>query len=250
MSGFYITVKNGLLEPKHIKAMHGNKDSGAVWLFLWLLDKMTIIDHEKGEGKVLGGKPIKFDDIKTVLTVHRVTYQRWLNILREGGYIQTTRTPYGLTIIVNKAFKIFGQKSDVKRDVAQTLHLSNKKKRRSQADPATSLQADPATSNKTIQRQYNKKEKEIYKEKEKIKFPLEKISLEDIKEIAGKYNVPPAFVSYELETLRNYCEANGKKYNDYKAALRNFVLRGMKNELIKWRQRNERYKYTDASKIY
>lgn len=131
MEGFYITIKNGLLDPKHIKAMHGDKDSGTIWLFLWLLDKMTIIDHEIGEGKVLGGKPVKFEDVKKTLSMSRRTYQTWLNILREGNYITTKRTPYGLIITIHKAFKVFGQKSDVKqtthhskRDVSLTAHLS------------------------------------------------------------------------------------------------------------------------------
>jgi hypothetical protein len=337
MNGFYITVKNGLLEPKHLKAMHGDKDSGAIWLFLWLLDKMTIIDHEKGEGKVLGGKPVRFEDISPVLTVHRVTYQRWLKILRDGGYIQTTRTPYGLVIVVNKAFKVFGQKSK-EADVAQPLHLSENGDNRYQADPATSLHARPATSNKTIQRQYSNniimevraKIKEVvtsnlrngnkheliksllvaeaknynltaipefypypgskhridcvwlkgeqpvigfeidqtvypksikkledlgcvsviitfgnnyekielkkqllptnfyhiyfYNRTQKLFSTLEDITPEVVEEIARDYKVPVGFAKTQFEKMKNWLEAKGKTYKNYKAGLRNWVL--------------------------
>ena len=64
MKGFYITIKNNLLDPKHVKAMGGNSGMATVWLFLWYVDKITFIDEIKGEGKVLGGKPIKYKDIK------------------------------------------------------------------------------------------------------------------------------------------------------------------------------------------
>lgn len=115
MKGFFITIKNGLLDPKHIKAMGGDKGIGTVWLFLWLLDKMTIIDHEIGEGKVLGGKPISYEEIEKDLGISRRTYARWINILRDGKYITTKRTPYGIIFIVHKAFKVFNQKTGEKQ---------------------------------------------------------------------------------------------------------------------------------------
>ena len=201
--------------------MHGDKDSGAIWLFLWLLDKMTIINHEIGEGKVLGGKPIKFEEIKDHLPIHRITYQRWLKILREGGYIQTTRTPYGLVIIVNKAFKVFGQKTKEKRDDTGKLHLSENGENRLQADPATSLHARPATSNKTIQRQDSNKKKSI---KEKRFSTLEEITPEVVEEVANQYRVPVSFVEIQLDKMRNWLEAKGKRYKNYKAGLRNWVV--------------------------
>jgi hypothetical protein len=104
MNGFYIEVSNKLLDPKHCKQM-----SDAVWLFMWFLDKMTVIDHEKGEGKVLGGKPIKYEDIKDDLGISRRTYVRWIDVLRDSDYIKTLRTPYGTCITVLKAKKIFGR---------------------------------------------------------------------------------------------------------------------------------------------
>ena len=148
MSGFYITVKNGLLDPKHIQAMKGEK-SGMIWLFLWCLDKMTIINHETGEGKVLGGKPIKYEeDIKDSLLISERTYSRWISGLRKGGYIKTTRTPYGLSIIVYKSFKVFGKNAGgKKRDTPVMAEQKNEGKMREVADQ----NARSGGSNKTIQ---------------------------------------------------------------------------------------------------
>ena len=43
MKGFYIQVKNDLLDPKHVKAI-----GSAVWEFMWCLDKLTKIKEEEG----------------------------------------------------------------------------------------------------------------------------------------------------------------------------------------------------------
>lgn len=52
---------------------------------------------------------------------------------------------------------------------------------------------------------------------------LRKIPDEDIKELAGYYNVSEAFVKERAQDVIDYCEAKGKKYANYKAALRNFI---------------------------
>ena len=110
MKGFYVFVKNELLEPKHVVAM-----DAAVWLYLWFLDKMTSVSEE-GIGKILGGKPIKWDeDVRPELGISERSYRRWVNRLRKHGYINTLRAPRGLIITVNKACKVFGQQSMKKK---------------------------------------------------------------------------------------------------------------------------------------
>lgn len=106
MKGFYISVKNDLLEPKHIENM-----GAAVWLYMWLLDKMTSV-NENGVGKVMNGKPVIHAIVEADLGIDERRYQRWIKQLRDHGYIQTIRTPYGLSIMVLKAQKIFGKSSD------------------------------------------------------------------------------------------------------------------------------------------
>lgn len=105
MKGFGIYVKNNLLEPKHYQTM-----GEALWLYLWLLDKMTSV-NEHGMGKVLSGRPITYEDVNEDLGVSRQVYLRWIKKLRGAGYINTLRTPKGLVFTVNKAEKIFGKRS-------------------------------------------------------------------------------------------------------------------------------------------
>src|SRR3990167_3294151 len=104
MNGYFIEITNNLLEPKHREAM-----GESVWLFMWFLDKITSISEE-GIGKVLGGKPIKYNDLNEDFTMPERTYKRYLARLKETGYINTLRTPHGLVITVNKAKKRFGQR--------------------------------------------------------------------------------------------------------------------------------------------
>lgn len=105
MKGFGIWVKNDLLEPKHVVGM-----GEAVWLYLWLLDKMTSV-NENGIGKVLGNQPVTFELVQSELGLTVRTYRRWVDKLRDAGYIQTLRTPRGLIITVTKAQKVYGKRS-------------------------------------------------------------------------------------------------------------------------------------------
>ena len=122
MKGFYIQVKNDLLDPKHFHAM-----GESIWLFLWCLDHMTSIS-ESGIGKVLGGKPIKFSDLKDELDVSERSYSRWVSTLKKHGYINTIRTPYGLSISVNKASKKF------KRDTPKVAYPARRDTPKSVSD--------------------------------------------------------------------------------------------------------------------
>lgn len=103
--GFFIQVHNQLLDTKHYLAMRES-----VWLFMWCLDRITIID-ENGIGWVLGKKPVKFEDVKKYIPCSPRNYKRWIACLRDGGYILTIRAPNGLIVGVNKAKKKF--KNDV-----------------------------------------------------------------------------------------------------------------------------------------
>lgn len=161
MDGYFITVKNGLLSPKHIKSM---KES--IWLFLWLLDKMTKIEKSEKKGSVYGNKPIKFEEVEKDLGISRPTYKRWLEILRNGGYINTTRTPYGLVIVVHKADKLFqkrrltsepseGKKEGERWLTSEPLDGSRLDTRRLTSEPSNKIIQDNTVDNK----------KEIDKEK-------------------------------------------------------------------------------------
>lgn len=107
---YFITIKRGLLEDKHRYAMQINQKTTAVWLYIWLIDKITSINADTKMGIVLGGKPLKIDSLAKELHTSRNTANKMLQALKNHGYIETVRTPHGNIIYVTKAFKIFGQK--------------------------------------------------------------------------------------------------------------------------------------------
>lgn len=153
MKGFGIYVKNNLLEPKHIEAM-----GASVWMYMWLLDKMTSV-NENGIGKTLGGQPITFDMVEAELGISVRTYRRWVDQLRDAGYVQTLRTPYGLVITVNKAEKPFKKRSAKSgaskklNDVPEVTHPDNRDvpDLSSEVPQTVPRSATNGTSNKTIQ---------------------------------------------------------------------------------------------------
>jgi len=131
MKGYYIEITNNLLDPKHIDKM-----KSSVWLFMWLLDKMTSISEE-GIGTVLGGKSIKYEDILQDLGISKRTYHYWVKTLVNNGYIYTKRTGEGLRFFVAKAKKKFGNRcaknctSEGKTDVQEIAPRSAKNVTRS-----------------------------------------------------------------------------------------------------------------------
>lgn len=119
MKGFGIYVQNDLLEPKHFKAI-----GQALWLYLWLLDKMTSITEES-VGKILGGSPIKFSTIKKDLPMSPASYTRYIAALEKAGYITALRTPYGHVFTITKAKKIFKNKENNKKCDSVKKRITN-----------------------------------------------------------------------------------------------------------------------------
>jgi len=110
MTNFYITISPGLLRDRHRQRMQVNQKTSGVWLYLWLLDKVTKIDKETGYGFVLGGKPIKTEEIDLGYDIK--TIRKILKKLESEGYLITRRTPYGKIIYITKCKKKFGYKID------------------------------------------------------------------------------------------------------------------------------------------
>lgn len=151
MKGFYIEITNNLLEPKHLKAM---KES--VWLFMWLLDKMTSVSEE-GIGKILGGKPITYEEVKEELGISRPTYIRWVDALKKGKYINTLRTPQGLVFSINKAKKRF------KRDVSKMKHHKKRSDVSNSDSDVSKMNSDVSKTDiqyKTVTKTINKDNKQ------------------------------------------------------------------------------------------
>ncbi len=144
---FYITVSNGLLTKEH-----RDKIGSSVWEFMWCIDKVTKVDDE-GFGWVLGGKPIKLEEINSAC---RDTVSRNLNKLQRQGYLRLIRTPYGISIRVAKAKKKFGRRLD---DNVESKRLD---------DNVESLRKN-VESNKTVQYDNTSKmgNKDLLKENKK-----------------------------------------------------------------------------------
>lgn len=92
--------------------------------------------------------------------------------------------------------------------------------------------------------------KEISKEKESTNKALKTIEKnyssikdlreKDLQEIANDYKVPVSFVLSELDTMKNWLGAKGKKYKNYKLALRNWVKKGAIQRIDYARQANNK----------
>lgn len=108
MKGYYIEVKNNLLDPKHIKKM-----GAKIWEFMWFLDKITKIT-ESGKGIVLGGRPIKILEIAKEIGKSKSTISENITNLEKEGYLATRRVPYGMVVTVNKASKLFGRQERIR----------------------------------------------------------------------------------------------------------------------------------------
>ncbi len=81
------------------------------------------------------------------------------------------------------------------------------------------------TTNNSIR---NKERKEI-----KNKYnTLDLITTEVIGDIAKQYQVSFGSVAKELDSMKLYCQSNGKSYQDYRAALQNWVRRKVDEKKI------------------
>ena len=100
-----------------IAATHRKRIGIAIWMFLWLLDRTT--GEKDGVGIVLGGRPVKDEEIATSLGVHKNSVATDRLTLLKGDYVAVVRTPYGYTYRVRKSrkFGIWGRKRDLQKPV-------------------------------------------------------------------------------------------------------------------------------------
>ena len=120
----------------------------------------------------------------------------------------------------------------------------NSKKTQFQANQAIASSGETSKSSKRVANQavnvnVNGNVTVINNKKE---IDKEKIKDSDFQEIADKYNVPLSFVISKWDDLQNWCDAKGKSYKNYKAALRNWV----KTDVIKIHERKQHEKKQHA----
>ena len=96
-------VYSGVLEPEHYKRI-----GTAIWLFLWCVSATTKDEIDENGviwGRVLGGKPVKLQDISERFGVNEKTVRRWVEALEYHDYIRVIRAPTGLVITVKNSKK-------------------------------------------------------------------------------------------------------------------------------------------------
>jgi hypothetical protein len=85
MANYIVPISKGLLDPKHSTLV-----ASPLGLFIFLIDRTT--KEVRGEGDVLGGKPITHKEIADVLGANERSVRRWAEQLEDAGYIRTART--------------------------------------------------------------------------------------------------------------------------------------------------------------
>lgn len=113
---FYFPVYTGLLTPKHRERI-----GPAIWEFLWLVSKVTKEVQEEGEtlGIVLGGRPVKLAEIAAELGGSERTVKRNIARLKDEGYIETVRAPYGEIYKVRKSKKFVHKNRSAKNGTSE-----------------------------------------------------------------------------------------------------------------------------------
>lgn len=85
------------------EARHYDRTGSAVWLYAWLVLRQT---HQTGTiGWVLGGAPIRYQEIEEETGFNSRTFERWMRILRQHGYIEAESVPGGMIVRITKAKK-------------------------------------------------------------------------------------------------------------------------------------------------
>ena len=114
-NNYNIGIRNGLIDTKHFESL-----GIAIWLYLWIIGHQT-----RNSDKVLGGKPVTYEMVvNDYNTLSRRTFERWLKIIKAGGYISTLRTPYGHIITICKPKKW----EDSTTDMPNMAHLKRQKR--------------------------------------------------------------------------------------------------------------------------
>jgi hypothetical protein len=98
------------------EAHHYERMGQAVWLYGWLVLRQT--RQEGTMGLVLGGRAIRYREIEEETGFSARTLERWMRVLRRGGYVVTAATPAGVVVRITKAKK-FPQGCGNRREAAR-----------------------------------------------------------------------------------------------------------------------------------
>lgn len=134
---FNTGLRGVLFEARHYERM-----GSAVWLYAWLVLRQT---HQIGTtGWVLGGAPIRYEEIKEETGFNARTLERWMRILRRHGYIETQSVPGGIVVRITKAKKHASSTANPGRfRRVEMLHRAAAGIRKAAEDPRNSAHRNP-----------------------------------------------------------------------------------------------------------
>ncbi|MFZ0036363.1 MAG: hypothetical protein WAK91_03005 [Candidatus Acidiferrales bacterium] len=122
------------------EAQHYERMGSALWLYGWLILRQT--RQEGTTGWVLGGKPIGYREIEEETGFEPRTLERWMRILREGGYVQTRTAAGGVIVQITKAKK-FSREAGV-RNIAERVRRNAERSTQNCGDDAAQETEMPA----------------------------------------------------------------------------------------------------------
>src|SRR5277367_1765537 len=95
---FNAGLRGVLFEARHYERM-----GAAIWLYGWLVLRQT---RQQGTvGWVLGGAPVRYREIEEETGFNPRTLERWMQVLRRHGYVETEAVAGGVTVRIMKAKK-------------------------------------------------------------------------------------------------------------------------------------------------
>lgn len=149
LESYPITIWSGLLTPCH-RARIGI----AIWVFWWCIRRTT---YEKdGVGYVLGGSRVKVARLADELGISERSVRSDLARLRQGGYIEVRRVPYGLVITVLRSKRwVLSKREATSFPSEKGRNLPISGERRAESCPADGQ--DPAHIKENAVREYKKK---------------------------------------------------------------------------------------------
>lgn len=183
-----------------------------------------------------------FPSINLIAKQHGIgekTVKRKVKLLQEHGLIKIERERYKNGTFKNNTYYLL--------DKTEWKRLRSIKIRQGSEKVNPGVRKDHTVGSQRPLKDTHIKDTQRKVIKHKKYSSIKDIKEEDILQISTKYHVSVGFVKLQLEKLRNYCKAKGRRYKNYKSALRNFVLGDMQRQIE--RKQNDRYRPVDARNI-
>lgn len=178
------------------------------------------------------------------LGLNERTVMTKINLLKKWGLVRIEKTKNELGKWENNTYVLLDKSEwKPKPEEKEATYI------KTTPGKATYIKPTSATYIKTVDKG-NTTKKETQLQKKRARFSsLKDITPEDIQQIADRYKVPVGFVNLQLEKLTNYCESKGRRYRNYKAALRNFVVGDIQRTVERKGGQNDRRQVIDASNL-